>query len=153
MATELTKHRTIGLTDTEVARVLGEAAVEMYGLGSRLTATGDAVRLAGKVALVTGGGSGIGRAIAVAYQREGARLAVVDRNGPAAEATAAAAGRDAHAVVADVSSAEDVRAMVSATTDAFGRLDVLVNSAAVQLHDRDARCPSCRRRRGRRRSA
>ena len=43
----------------------------------------------------------------------------------------AAAGRDARAFVADVSSAEDVRAMVSATTDAFGRLDVLVNSAAI----------------------
>lgn len=71
----------------------------------------------------------IGRAIAPAYQREGARVAVVDRNGAAAEA--AAAGRDARAFVADVSSAEDVRAMVSATTDAFGRLDVLVNSAAI----------------------
>jgi NAD(P)-dependent dehydrogenase (short-subunit alcohol dehydrogenase family) len=98
------------------------------------------MRLAGKVALVTGAGSGIGRAIALAYQREGARVVAADRNGPAAESTAAAAGRDAQGVVADVSRAEDVRAMVSATTDAFGRLDVLVNSAAIQLHDRDARC-------------
>jgi NAD(P)-dependent dehydrogenase (short-subunit alcohol dehydrogenase family) len=98
------------------------------------------VRLAGKVAVVTGAGSGIGRAIALAYQREGARVVVVDRNGAAAEAVAAATGPTGRAVVADVSRAEDVRAMVGAATDLFGRLDVLVNSAAIQLHDRDARC-------------
>jgi NAD(P)-dependent dehydrogenase (short-subunit alcohol dehydrogenase family) len=98
------------------------------------------MRLAGKVAIVTGGGSGIGRAIALAYAREGAGVAVVDRDRAAAEATAAGAGPGARAVVANVSDGEEVRAMVTAAISALGRLDVLVNSAAVQLHGEDGRC-------------
>ncbi|MGH2405342.1 MAG: SDR family NAD(P)-dependent oxidoreductase [bacterium] len=98
------------------------------------------MRLAGKVAIVTGAGSGIGRAIALAYAREGARVVLADINQTAAETTAAAAGTGALSVAADVTDVASVRALVETATAAFGRLDVLVNSAAVQLHGRDARC-------------
>lgn len=98
------------------------------------------MRLREKVALVTGAGSGIGRAIALAYAREGARVAVADVDGAAAEATCAVAPTATCPVLADVAEAEAVRAMVARTVSAFGRLDVLVNSAAVQLHGQDARC-------------
>jgi 3-oxoacyl-[acyl-carrier protein] reductase len=98
------------------------------------------MRLAGKVAVVTGGGSGIGRAIALAYCREGARVAVVDRNQEAAERTASEAGSAARAVVADVGKVDEVRATMSRVLADLGRLDVLVNSAAIQLHGEDGRC-------------
>lgn len=98
------------------------------------------MRLAGKVAIVTGAGSGIGRAITLAYAREGARVVLADINQTAAETTAAAAGAAALSVAADVTDVASVRALVETATAAFGRLDVLVNSAAVQLHGRDARC-------------
>jgi NAD(P)-dependent dehydrogenase (short-subunit alcohol dehydrogenase family) len=98
------------------------------------------MRLAGKVAVVTGGGSGIGRAIALAFAREGARVAVVDRDRGAAGATASEAGPEARAIVADVGEVDAVQAMVKAVTTDLGRLDVLVNSAAVQLHGEDGRC-------------
>lgn len=98
------------------------------------------MRLAGKVAIVTGAGSGIGRAIAQAYVREGARVVFADINQAAAASAAASAGDGARPVRADVSKVDDVRAMIKETTGAFGRLDVLVNNAAVQLNDQDTRC-------------
>ena len=91
-------------------------------------------RVAGKVALITGGGSGIGAATALMLAAEGASVAVVDIIGERAEATAATiAGRGgaAIAVTADVSDEAQVQAAVEATVRAFGRLDVLHNNAAL----------------------
>ncbi|MER5183294.1 SDR family oxidoreductase [Streptomyces sp. NPDC002896] len=79
--------------------------------------------------IVTGGGSGIGRAAALRFARLGANLAVVDRNADAAAETAAKAGPKALAVTADVSDSASVRAMVISVVDAFGRIDVLCNNA------------------------
>jgi NAD(P)-dependent dehydrogenase (short-subunit alcohol dehydrogenase family) len=93
-------------------------------------------RLEGRVALVTGAGSGIGRAIAQAFAREGAHVYVTDVNGEAAEAVAgeiAEAGGRAQAVTADVSRGQDVAAMFRLVETAHGRLDVLVNNAGLNV--------------------
>jgi NAD(P)-dependent dehydrogenase (short-subunit alcohol dehydrogenase family) len=86
-------------------------------------------RLQGRVALITGGGAGIGRAIAQAYVTEGARVAVLDRD--AAAARAAAAEVEGLALAADVVDAGQVRAAVAHTLKRLGRIDVLVNNAGV----------------------
>jgi len=89
-------------------------------------------RLAGKVAIVTGAGQGIGVAVATVFAREGAQVCVAELRAERGERTAAAivsAGGDAFAVVADVGREADVRAMVDATLDRFGGVDVLVNNA------------------------
>jgi 3-oxoacyl-[acyl-carrier protein] reductase len=92
-------------------------------------------QLEGKVALVTGAAVGIGRAIAVAYGREGAKVAVnYSKSRAEAEQTAQRvkqAGGEALLVQADVARDDDVRAMVSQTLAAFGRLDILVNNAGI----------------------
>lgn len=91
-------------------------------------------KLDGKVAIVTGGGSGIGRASAHLFAREGARLVVVDIDGARATAVAeeiVAAGGQAMATTADVSQPEHAEAMVRAAVDAYGRLDVLFNNAGI----------------------
>ena len=88
----------------------------------------------GKVALVTGSGSGIGRASAELFAAEGARVTVADYDRAGAEETVArirAAGGEAIAVEADVSSEPDVARMVAATVDAFGRLDAAHNNAGI----------------------
>ena len=95
-------------------------------------------RLAGKVAIVTGGGGGIGGATARALARHGAAVAVVDVNERAAGSVAAAidaAGGQAVAVGADVSQEDQVRAAVDAVVERFGRLDVLHNNAALTDSD------------------
>ena len=94
-------------------------------------------RLAGKVALITGGDSGIGRAVAIAYAREGAEVAIsyLHAEGADAEETARSvreAGREALLLPGDISAVEHSRALVRDTVGRFGRLDVLVNNAAFQ---------------------
>jgi 3-oxoacyl-[acyl-carrier protein] reductase len=89
------------------------------------------MRLANKVALVTGAGSGFGAAIATTFAREGARVVLADLNEAAARKVAAAIGEAAIAVRCDVSKRPDVDAAVKAALDAFGRLDIVVNNAGV----------------------
>jgi NAD(P)-dependent dehydrogenase (short-subunit alcohol dehydrogenase family) len=92
------------------------------------------MRLEGKVAVVTGGGNGIGRACCERFAAEGADVVVADlMEGPAAEVVAAveAAGRRAVFVRADAASADDNEATMQRALDEFGRLDVLVTSAGI----------------------
>jgi 3-oxoacyl-[acyl-carrier protein] reductase len=89
------------------------------------------MRLAGKVAVVTGGGSGFGAGIVRKFVAEGAKVVVADRNGEVAQAVAGALGDAALAVTADVTRADDVRAMLDAAERHFGDLDILVNNAGM----------------------
>jgi 3-oxoacyl-[acyl-carrier protein] reductase len=91
------------------------------------------MRLKDKVALVTGGGSGIGRAICERFAEEGARVVVNDLRATAAEATAKALGPAARAVVADVADSAAIGAMVATVEREHGRLDILVNNAGVAM--------------------
>ena len=91
-------------------------------------------RLAGKMALVTGGGTGIGQAIAVAFAREGARVAVAGRRSDKLEQTLRLirqAGSQALAMECDVTRAADAERSIQAAEDCFGSVNVLVNSAGT----------------------
>jgi len=95
-------------------------------------------RLPDTVALVTGGASGIGRAIAERFAREGARVVVADKNGTRAAETVSrivAAGGEALAVTTDVTDASAVAALAEAAMERFGRVDVLVNNAGFSAGD------------------
>ncbi len=94
------------------------------------------MRFRGKSVLVTGGGSGIGLATALAFAQEGAHVAVGDAseaNGERVLAAIRGAGGEGVFVRGDVSREEDVRRMVAATVAAFGRLDVLFNNAGILI--------------------
>jgi len=88
-------------------------------------------RLAGKAAFVTGGASGIGRAIAERFVAEGARVAVADRDEPGARQVAASLGAAALAVPLDVTDEAAWIAALETVAAAFGRLDILVNNAGI----------------------
>jgi 3-oxoacyl-[acyl-carrier protein] reductase len=92
------------------------------------------MRLANKIALVTGAGSGFGEGIARTFAREGAKVVVADINEKAAREVAAAIGKNAIAARADVSQRADVDAAVKAALDAFGGLDILVNNAGINFN-------------------
>ncbi|HEX5481921.1 MAG TPA: glucose 1-dehydrogenase [Terriglobia bacterium] len=100
------------------------------------------MRLKNKVAIVTGGAAGIGRAIAHRYAREGALVTIADLNRGVGEANAEEiqkSGAQAMFVETDVSSEEQVKAMVEETIARFGRVDILVNNAAVLMTQGEAR--------------
>ncbi|HYP29041.1 MAG TPA: glucose 1-dehydrogenase [Blastocatellia bacterium] len=93
-------------------------------------------RVEGKVALVTGAASGIGKATAALLAREGARVAVADINEQGARASAreiAGPGREAVALALDVTSEEDWARVVSEVVERWGRLDILVNNAGISF--------------------
>jgi len=89
------------------------------------------MRLKGKVAIVTGGARGIGRAFAEGYAREGARVCIADVEGDIATETARAIGGDAFAVKLDVTEQDSINAMVAEVVEKAGGIDILVNNAAV----------------------
>ncbi|MGF1593333.1 MAG: SDR family oxidoreductase [Kiloniellaceae bacterium] len=96
----------------------------------------NAGRLAGKHAVITGGGAGIGRESALLFAREGAAVAVADLDAKAAGATAAeitAAGGKALAIAVDVADAASVAAMIAAAESGLGAVDTLFNNAGVML--------------------
>jgi len=91
-------------------------------------------RLEGKVAIVTGGGSGIGRASAVLFAKEGATIVVADCNAEAGEETVRMireSDGEAMFIKTDVSKTDDVKQLIGTTIETYGKLDVLVNNAAI----------------------
>ena len=109
-------------------------------------------RLQGKTALVTGAGSGIGRAISTTFAREGARVMAADINEETAKAVAAQiedSGGEARSLRTDTTSEEDVKAAIQSVVDAWGRIDIMVNNAghrraAVHVGAADRRQPERR---------
>jgi len=94
----------------------------------------NVTRLRNKVAIVTGAGTGIGRAIALAFGREGARVALLGRRREPLDAVVeelARAGAEARAIPCDVSRSEEIRKAVEEVESAYGRVDVLVNNAGT----------------------
>ncbi|GIX49313.1 MAG: alcohol dehydrogenase [Candidatus Tectimicrobiota bacterium] len=97
------------------------------------------MKLQGKVALITGAGSGFGRASAQLFAQEGARVVLVDVNESAARQTQATLeGSESAVVAADVTRAADTARMVQAAVERYGRLDILFNNAGISVPPRPA---------------
>jgi NADP-dependent 3-hydroxy acid dehydrogenase YdfG len=98
-------------------------------------------RLQDKVAVVTGGGSGVGKAVAALFLKEGAKVVIAGRDAAklSAVATELKAGDRLRTVPTDVSKADQCKALIEAATKAFGRIDVLVNNAGTNLKERTLR--------------
>ncbi len=99
------------------------------------------MRLANKVALITGGGSGIGKASSLLFAREGAKVVVVDVKKETAQTTVdeiSGSGGQAKAFAADVSKAKDAEAMVKFAEESYGKLDIAFNNAGIFLPDDDS---------------
>ncbi|HEX4607511.1 MAG TPA: SDR family oxidoreductase [Urbifossiella sp.] len=98
-------------------------------------------RLAGKVAVVTGGGSGVGKATALLFLKEGARVVIAGRDAAklAAVAAEANAGDNLRTVPTDVADAAACQKLIDAATQAFGRVDILVNNAGTNIKARTLR--------------
>jgi NAD(P)-dependent dehydrogenase (short-subunit alcohol dehydrogenase family) len=89
------------------------------------------MRLTGKVAIITGGGSGIGRGIALAFAREGASIVICGRDGKKLDRVTQEIGPACLPVAADLRLAQDIEKLVSAAIKEFGRVNILVNNAGL----------------------
>jgi NAD(P)-dependent dehydrogenase (short-subunit alcohol dehydrogenase family) len=89
------------------------------------------MNLDGKIAVITGAGRGMGRAMALRFAKEGARIVVAEVDRPSAEQTFTEIGKCGLVVVVDMSQVSEIDAMISKTVEAFGRVDILVNNAGV----------------------
>jgi D-sorbitol dehydrogenase (acceptor) len=89
------------------------------------------MKLQGRIALVTGAARGIGRAIAVRYVAEGAKVALADLDEAGAKTAAAEIGPDAMGLRLDVTRQEEIDAAIAAVVERHGRLDILVNNAGI----------------------
>lgn len=97
-------------------------------------------KLTGKVAVITGGGSGVGKAAAFFFLKEGAKVVIAGRDGAKLNAVVAEAkSADIRAVATDVASAAQCQSLVETATKAFGRVDILVNNAGANLKARTLR--------------
>ena len=107
---------------------------------------GQSMKLQGKVAVVTGAASGIGREIARTYAREGAKVVIADLNQQGADAVAAELGGASTAigVAMDVTSEDQVEAGVAKAIGAFGRLDILVSNFDARKRNSCLRWRACR---------
>ena len=90
-------------------------------------------QLQGKVAIITGAGSGFGQGMAEAYVREGAKVIIADLNAAAGERVAKALGANAKAVATDVANMDSVAAMVKVCIDSFGVPDIVINNAGTSI--------------------